>query len=102
MQKALPLHPAKALRVELRLTSSRSAQSRTTTTSRSSVRSRWAIARELTIVERWICQNCSGSSSASRSLSARRISDSPRAVTTRVYFRSDWKKSTSSTGISRT
>lgn len=53
------------------------------------------------MVARCTCQNTSGSSSSSSSLSGLRINDSPLRVTTRVYLRSDWKNSTSVTGIRR-
>ena len=59
-----------------------------------------ATAAALTSVERWICQNCCGSSSSTSSLSGLRISASPWRVATRVYLLSDWKYSTSSTVIS--
>ena len=57
------------------------------------------MARALTRVERWICQNWSASSSATSSLIGFRISASSEAVCTRVYFSSEMKNSTSSTGI---
>ncbi len=55
----------------------------------------------LTSVARWICQKRSGSSSSISSLIGFLIKASNCAVCTRVYFSSDWKNSTSSTGISR-
>src|SRR5690606_18548319 len=45
-----------------------------------------AIALRLTMVERWICLNVFGSSTASRSLIGVRSSDWPSAVTTVVYL----------------
>ena len=58
-----------------------------------------AIIRVLTSVERWICQKTSASSSSTSSLIGFRISASIVAVCTRVYFSSEMKNSTSSTGI---
>ena len=45
-----------------------------------------AIALTLTRVERWICQNCCGSSSSVSSRIGFLISDSEACVTTSVYL----------------
>ena len=65
------------------------------------MRSAASMAFTLTMVPRWICQNCSGSSPPSKSFSGVRTSASEPASTTRVYLVSAWKNSTSSISIRR-
>ena len=56
----------------------------------------------LTITERWICAKRSGSSSSASSRMVLRISASPPSQTTSVYFSSERRNTTCSTGIRRT
>src|ERR1700674_825492 len=60
-----------------------------------------AIAFTFTRVDRWICQKTPRSSASMSSRMGVLMSASFSAITTRVYFWSDWKKSTSLTGMRR-